>query len=117
MDNKWQDLLLFDKQEMIRRIGDDADLLHALLQSAKKTMPEYIAEIASAVAAGNSEQAKQAAHAVKGAAANLSFCRLQEAAKEMESAAKEQTGDMAQKLAFVQQEWQSIQNEWSSLES
>ena len=65
-----------DVNKGLERVGGSREFYEALLE--KFSEDGYFAEMERAMKQGDTRQAFQCAHALKGAAGNLSFCRLYE---------------------------------------
>lgn len=83
-------LAIFNRAEALRRFGDDAELLNAILESSFEDIPVALA--AGLQHAEYSDLQRQA-HTIKGVAANISAHRLRALAAEAEQSAKQ--GDFA----------------------
>jgi two-component system sensor histidine kinase/response regulator len=83
--------VVFDRQGLVARIMGDLDLAKLLTDGFLADMPEQIARLNAAVAAGYCPAAGALGHRIKGAAANIGGVALQKAAQAIELAGK--TGD------------------------
>jgi CheY-like chemotaxis protein/HPt (histidine-containing phosphotransfer) domain-containing protein len=94
--------LIFDREALLERVGEDEAFLQDLIQLFLKDVPERLAELREAVAAGNASLIEQKAHTVKGTAANMAAIELSKIALEIETAAKSNElvhmGSMMKKL-------------------
>ena len=67
---------LFDRTEVLANLGDDEDLLATLAGLYIKDLPQGIAALRAAAAAGDGAATQSAAHALKGAAGNFGAAPL-----------------------------------------
>ena len=74
--------------ELLSRVENDWDLLRELAEIFREEFPRYTDALRLAVHDGNLEQARGAAHALKGMLANLAAVRAAAAAGELERLAK-----------------------------
>jgi HPt (histidine-containing phosphotransfer) domain-containing protein len=77
-----------DIERLSRELGFDRETTLRLLDSFVKSTEKDLAQLESAVAAGDAAGAGRAAHHIKGAAANLELAEIAEAAKAVEAAAR-----------------------------
>ncbi len=77
---------VFDRTELLNRVGGDEALLDNVLSLFLSSLPEQIDLLQSAISDGNAESARHYAHTIKGMAANISAHRLRDEAQEMEAA-------------------------------
>ena len=73
-----------DRDRLMERLGGDRQLLVDVVRVFLDDCPARLAAIKAAVDSGDSEQIQATAHALKGAAANLSASGLFEAARTLE---------------------------------
>ena len=78
---------IFDQQEMLERLGDNLVLLQDIICMACDDLPVRLTQLQQAVASGDRATLKLTAHTIKGVAANLSACRLQQSADQLEGQA------------------------------
>jgi HPt (histidine-containing phosphotransfer) domain-containing protein len=76
---------VFDEAALRHRVSDDDELMHSVIQLFLEDLPARLAAIKDALT--SAEALRAAAHALKGAAANLSADRLCEAARALERTA------------------------------
>lgn len=81
---------ILDRAAALERVEGDVELLQELVELFLADAPERMAEIRSALAACDGEGLQQAAHSLKGAAANLSALALASVAKHLEDAGRRQ---------------------------
>jgi len=84
--------------ELLSRVENDWDLLRELAGIFHEEFPRYTDALRLAIQDGNLEQAREAAHALKGMLANLAAARPAAAASELEQLAK--SGQHAALAAF-----------------
>ena len=73
-----------DREELLYRVGGDEELFVEIIQLFLSDCPDRVADINAAVASGDPEHIRLAAHALKGSAGNLSALALVEAAATLE---------------------------------
>lgn len=84
----------FDRNTVLENLGGDESLLAEVSGIFIADWPENLARLRAAVAAGDAEAVRRAAHAVKGAAGNFSAERAVQAARTLEFAGRD--GDLSQ---------------------
>ncbi|MEO7192182.1 MAG: response regulator [Vicinamibacterales bacterium] len=77
-------LAAFDESSLERRLSGDRGLMAEVIHLFLDDLPARLAAIDDAISRGHSEDLHVAAHALKGAACNLSATRLSEAARVLE---------------------------------
>lgn len=80
---------VWDRDSALMRLGGDEELLSELLRLFIETIPQQIARLKEAIDKADMELAREIAHSVKGAAANIGAVSVQQGALQAESAAKE----------------------------
>lgn len=88
----------FDRASLMDRLLDDDDLVRELVDAFLVDTPEQVSALEAAFAAGDIHQTERLAHRIKGAAANLSACRLQQVAGALEFIARAGNHEEAGKL-------------------
>ena len=88
--------LTFDENDFSRRFSDDQQLMGDVIRAFLGDLPVQLAAIKAAVTGRNAEALRTAAHALKGAAGNLSAVGLFEAAHVLERLAAESHMDAAE---------------------
>jgi len=78
---------VFDRAQFVRRNLGDLELSRAVAAMFVLGVPEYLAEIRTTMAAGDTRALVESAHKLKGAAANLSLLQLYETARAIEKSA------------------------------
>lgn len=74
----------WNREDFIRRIGDDAGRIIKLIQVILDQLPQNLSELAKAIEAKDWEQAKISAHTIKGNSANLGATHASMTAMAME---------------------------------
>ncbi len=90
------DVVPFDRDSMMRRFGGDEHLVNEVIHLFLEDCPKRLAAIKSAVAARDADLIRTTAHALKGAAGNLSEGSLFEAAHVLERLGAEGRLDAAE---------------------
>jgi two-component system sensor histidine kinase/response regulator len=85
----------FDLSKILERLGGDEDLLREVLQLFLETAEENMVSLKDGINSGDTGQIQTAAHAIKGAAANIIANGVKEAADEIEHLVKENKLDRA----------------------
>lgn len=80
---------VFDKTGALNRLGGDEELLKELVQLFSESVTGQMAKLGEAIESADMELARQIAHSVKGAAANVGAVNVQHGALQAESAARE----------------------------
>jgi len=78
---------VFDEKELLERLMGDRKLAHKLVDSFVQDLPGKLASLDGLIQAADSAKIRAAAHALKGASANLSARCLKELAVQMQDAA------------------------------
>lgn len=79
---------VFDKDELVERLGGNAKMAPRFVALFVKNATGYLDVLRGAVEKGESELVRLNAHAIKGAAANLSAHRVEEVAAALEMTAR-----------------------------
>lgn len=74
----------FDRTDLIRRIGNDEELITEILQDYLGQLPLRIQELSTALSEEDYDRARAAAHSLKGASANISAAAMRKTALEIE---------------------------------
>src|SRR4030066_524879 len=80
---------VMDKDGALQRLGGDEELLVELVKLFSENIPQQIDKLGEAIKSADMELARQIAHSVKGAAANVGAVTVQHGALQAESAARE----------------------------
>jgi PAS domain S-box-containing protein len=83
----------FREYEFLDRIGGDRELARLVISVFLDDMPAKVTELVAVIESGDPDRIVHSAHAIKGAAANLSLIDLAAIAKRIESLAR--AGDLA----------------------
>jgi HPt (histidine-containing phosphotransfer) domain-containing protein len=106
---KSEELLPILRQEVLDRIGGDADFLNELLELYNEEFRTKTAQIKKALAGKNFEALRELGHGLKGSSANLSLPGLREAALAVETAGKAKDGAAAQSgLEALEREYRRL---------
>jgi PAS domain S-box-containing protein len=89
---------IFSYALFLKNMMDDSELAATLLRMFLANMPGDIGKLHAAVADGNDEQIRSAAHFIKGAAANMCALAINAMAYEIEQAARQGHGEQAVEL-------------------
>jgi len=89
---------VFDKEELLRRLGGNATVLPRLLAMFTNNAAGFLKALRQAINEGNDEQVRIQAHSIKGAAANISAHKMQETAALLELAVRDGRRDEWSKL-------------------
>jgi HPt (histidine-containing phosphotransfer) domain-containing protein len=100
---------IFDKQELLNRIGYDDALFTELIEMTPSLLGELIDKLGPALNANDPALFKTLIHELKGMAANLSASRLHRAARQMETASDNGNKETINKqLARVEKEYRLL---------
>lgn len=80
--------VIFDEQDLIERLTDDAELAETIIDGFLKDVPTQIDILKTCLEKGDIAGVRRQAHSVKGAAANVGATSLQTAAAQIEEAAE-----------------------------
>jgi two-component system sensor histidine kinase/response regulator len=94
---------------LLESLGGDLDFLAELLQTYFDDSPRQIAAMRAAVAAGDAETLRRAAHSMKSNSANFGALALSAKCKELEMLGKAGTLDgAAEKIAVVEADYEQV---------
>ncbi len=112
---------LFDPDDFMNRMMDDIEMARVIIEGFMEMSPGLLAQIATHIRQGETREAGQTAHSLKGSAGNLSASPLADLAFRMECAGKD--GDLARLTALLPEiqrcfdqladeltKWLSVQN-------
>jgi len=115
---------VFDKAGMMLRLMDDEDLARTVAKGFLDDIPRQIEALRNYLEAGNATGARQQAHTIKGASANVGGICLEEVAFEMEKAGEKGDVDTIKacmagletqfdqlKIAITKELWTTIKGE------
>ena len=88
----------FDRPSLMERLLEDEDLVRELVDAFLDDTPGQLSALEAAFAGGDILQTERLAHRIKGSAANLSACRLQQVAQALELIARAGNREEAAKL-------------------
>ena len=80
---------VFDRQALLTRLGGDEALIQKFVTMFFDSADEHLKLLQQAAEAGDSDQMRAKAHAIKGSAGNVGACALSAAAAELEKAVRE----------------------------
>ncbi len=83
---------VFDKSDMLDRLGGDEELCKEIVELFIKDIPKQITELKKALENKDASMVQRHAHSLKGASANTSSLGMQEIAFQIEKAGE--TGDL-----------------------
>jgi signal transduction histidine kinase/DNA-binding response OmpR family regulator/HPt (histidine-containing phosphotransfer) domain-containing protein len=83
-----EDIAVFDLPALLERLGGAGEMVPRFMEMFAANATGNIAALAEAVAKGDADAARRHAHALKGAAANITACRIQRSAAAIESLAR-----------------------------
>jgi signal transduction histidine kinase/CheY-like chemotaxis protein/HPt (histidine-containing phosphotransfer) domain-containing protein len=89
---------VFDRKDLLERLGGREEMLGRFITMFTKNVSGYLESLAAAIAQKDCEQIRIQAHTIKGAAGNISACRMRETAAVMESLARDGQLDEATAL-------------------
>jgi signal transduction histidine kinase/HPt (histidine-containing phosphotransfer) domain-containing protein/ActR/RegA family two-component response regulator len=75
---------VFDKEDLLNRIGGDEEICKEILEAFLESMPEQIESLKTALNEDNTDLTDFRAHAIKGTCANIGAQRLRDLALEIE---------------------------------
>ncbi|PKO98070.1 MAG: histidine kinase [Bacteroidetes bacterium HGW-Bacteroidetes-8] len=75
----------FNKEEMMRRVDNNSEILTDLLNSLEEEMEEALTALEHSIKSNNSEISRKVTHKIKGVALNMSFTKLSQIIKELEN--------------------------------
>ncbi len=85
--------ILFNRDEVLRRLGEEADMMGALTSAFRKDGAQKMDELEKALREGNKSRARQIAHSLHGAALSIGSTLL-----------AEEAGDMAEEIFSTSEE-------------
>ena len=89
---------IFDELEILGRLGDNQELLQEIIGMACADLPVRLQQMQQALISEDRAALRQAAHTIKGMAANLSAYRLQQVASQLEDKTESATFSQLQLL-------------------
>jgi len=76
---------VFQKAELLERVGEDHDLMRELLKEVLEALPNRLDDIKKAQENNNAKEIHSLAHSIKGMAGNIAAPRLKETAYKLET--------------------------------
>ena len=95
---------VFDQDEIMERLGGNQELLEEIIGMAHNDLPLRLQQLFQALHGGDRTALRQAAHTIKGVAANLGALRLQQAAAQLEHQTEQAPPALLQQLADTVEE-------------
>ncbi len=92
------DACIFDKEELMNRVGDDEPLCRAVLAVALKEIPDNIVKLKEGLQENDAKITRMSAHSIKGMAANIAAHGLRDVAYEMENAGRQEDMEKVRSL-------------------
>jgi two-component system, sensor histidine kinase and response regulator len=103
---------IFDRQALLVRLGGNETLIQKFVTMFFDSADEHMNLLRQAVEAGDAEQMRAKAHAIKGSAGNVGACALSAAAAEFEKAVREgQTEEYARRMDLLKKQFESFRIE------
>jgi signal transduction histidine kinase/CheY-like chemotaxis protein/HPt (histidine-containing phosphotransfer) domain-containing protein len=96
-----QTIPIFDRAELLERLGGRDDMLGRFLEMFSRNVAGYMEQLRSAAERGDAEQLRIQAHTIKGAAGNISARVVRETAAALEALARE--GKVDEAVAMIDQ--------------
>jgi signal transduction histidine kinase/CheY-like chemotaxis protein/HPt (histidine-containing phosphotransfer) domain-containing protein len=108
-EDKQETPLIFDRDEVLERLGGDEELLQEIAGVFLNDVPVQITSIEQAIAKGDSHQVEHQAHTLKGASGSFGAHTLQAAALAIEkAAANEETAQLPEILQTIKHEFEKV---------
>ncbi|MEK6238304.1 MAG: response regulator, partial [Planctomycetales bacterium] len=108
---------IFDREEVLRRLDDDVELLHELARLFLIESPDLLASVEKAVKSRDGKSLQLTAHRMKGFVSNFEAARAAEFAYQLEESGRRQDFPQAEKhLIEFQAEVKRLQEALSALE-
>jgi signal transduction histidine kinase/DNA-binding response OmpR family regulator len=105
---------IFDRDDLLTRVMGNAHLARRVVSRFLLDMPQQLLTLSSALSNADSKTARIAAHAIKGAAANVGGVRLRSAAQTLEAlGADGKLEDVARLLPKLTEQWERFRAETS----
>ncbi|CAH2032408.1 response regulator [Trichlorobacter ammonificans] len=92
-----RDLQVFDRADLLDRVGDAEELMNEILAIALEDIPRQLSQLRAATEADDRSALRQVAHAIKGCAANISAGQLHLAASLLEQEAENAGSEQIQR--------------------
>lgn len=81
-------MILFDEKDFMSRLQDDREIALIVIETFLSDAPDQLQKLQTSLDTNHVKNAEITAHAIKGAAANISAPEVREIAFEMEKSAK-----------------------------
>lgn len=98
----------FNKEEMMRRVDNNSEILTDLLNSLEEEMEEALTALKHSIKSNNNDISRKITHKIKGVALNMSFTKLSQIIKELDNSIVNEP-ESNSKL------FNSLVNEWNTL--
>ncbi|HOI92620.1 MAG TPA: PAS domain S-box protein [Candidatus Rifleibacterium sp.] len=98
----------FNRHEFQERVGSDPEVWAALLGGFLSDAEAILQSLAPLVTAQNHKECRNLAHALKGAATNISIKIMAELAREMEFAARDENPQLGEVFEKLNREWHEV---------
>jgi len=99
---------VFDKVVIMRRLGDNEDLLRQIINVFLESLPDQLEELKQGVGSEDAAVIRQKAHRIKGASASIGAEAVRETAAALEEAGKK--GELKATLPLLEELQQEIEN-------
>jgi len=91
-----QDPLIFDREELMDRIGDDQSIYDSTVKFFKSHVSELLDEVRKAVDTKNVKEIESIAHTIKGVTSNMSAKQMADTALQLENVVQNNQADLAE---------------------
>jgi HPt (histidine-containing phosphotransfer) domain-containing protein len=92
---------VFDYADFLARIDGDVDLLKEVIAIFLEDTPRLLSDLYTAIERDDLVAVERAAHTLKGAAANISACRLYAISQETQQAVKNKNRDLLDRMIGI----------------
>ena len=100
---------VFDKADLLRRLGGDEELAETILRDFMQTAPGKLASLAEAMRTQDAKVVHEVGHALRGSAATIGAKALAAAARELENTGKVgDLGDLERLLPEAQRQFERL---------
>ena len=89
---------VFDYADFLARIDGDVELLKEVIEIFLEDTPRLLSDLYTAIERNDLVAAERAAHTLKGAAANISACRLYAISQEAQQAVKNKDWNLLERM-------------------
>jgi two-component system, sensor histidine kinase and response regulator len=103
---------VFDRQALLSRLGGNEALVQKFVAMFFVSADEHISLLRQAAGAGDLEQMRAKAHAIKGSAGNVGACALSAAAAALEKTIREEpSSELAHLMALLEEQYRLFRTE------